>query len=95
MPCNNFFPFESKIAAAPKAPSMWNHKSSSLQKSDKMIQNVFKIEGNDLEAISKWWDIFYELYGSEGEDFERSKTIARTKTTKCPWKIEGKGLDDW
>ena len=25
------------------------------------IKNVFKIEGNDIEAINKWFDIYHEL----------------------------------
>jgi len=60
-----------------------------------IIQNVFKIDGNDLDAVGKWWDIFYELYGTEAQDLEQSTTLTRNKITKCPWKIEGKGIDDW
>ena len=60
-----------------------------------LILKVFKIEGNDMEAITKWYDIWGELCGNEYTWLERSKTIARQKFTKCPWKTEHKDISDW
>ena len=59
------------------------------------ILNVFKIEGNDMEAIEKWWDIWYELAGLESTTLELSKTMSRMKITKCPWQTEPKDISDW
>ncbi len=56
---------------------------------------AFKIEGNDAEAWAKWWDIWYELCGYEYTWLERSKTIARVKVTKSPFKTSYKDLSDW
>lgn len=59
------------------------------------IRTIFKIEGNDLEALAKWWTIWQEFCGHEVTILERSKTILRTKFTKCPWKTEHKDISDW
>ena len=59
------------------------------------ITTVFKLEGNDAETIAKWQSIFSELTGIEYTWLERSKTLARVKVTKCPWKTEGKDISDW
>ena len=59
------------------------------------ILEVFKIEGNDAEAIAKWYDIFYELTGMEGTALEKSETFLRVKVTKCPWKTDYKDISDW
>ena len=59
------------------------------------IRTIFKIEGNDMEALKKWWDIWHELCGHESTYLEWSKTIARQKITKCPWKTEHKDISDW
>ena len=58
------------------------------------IRNIFKIEDNDVEAIAKWWDIWFELTGYEWTRPERSKTITRYKITKCLWKTELKDISD-
>ena len=59
------------------------------------LLTIFKIEGNDAEAIVKWWDIWYELLGFESTILELSKTCVRTKITKCPMKTEYKDICDW
>jgi hypothetical protein len=59
------------------------------------LLKIFKIEGNDLEAIEKWWNIFYELIGIESTILERSPTINRRRVTKCPHKTEPKDISDW
>jgi hypothetical protein len=58
------------------------------------IKDVFKIEGNDLEALATWVDFWNELTGIEGTWLERSKTILRGKVTKCPFKTGYKDLSD-
>jgi len=60
-----------------------------------ILKDVFKIEGNDMVAMQKWWDIWYELTGIEVTWLERSKTCNRNKITKCPFKMESKDLSDW
>jgi hypothetical protein len=47
------------------------------------VRTIFKIEGNDAEAIGKWFEIFGGLAGYEFTTLERSKTITRMKYTKC------------
>ena len=59
------------------------------------ILNVFQLEGNDAETMGKWWDLYCEICGIEGTILERSKTIARTKITKCPFKTDPKDLSEW
>ena len=59
------------------------------------LLELFKIEGNDAETIGEWWDIFWELTGTEGILLERSKTINRIRITQCPWKIEVRDVSDW
>ena len=59
------------------------------------LKDVFKIEGNDIEALGNWWDIYYELAGMEATILERSKTIDRRKLTKCPFVTEHKDVSDW
>jgi len=59
------------------------------------IKTIFKIEGNDLEALATWFDVWYELTGIEATWLERSKTINRTKITKCPFKTGYKDLSDY
>jgi hypothetical protein len=49
------------------------------------IRTIFKIEGNDAEAIGQIYDIWAELTGQEVIILERSKTVNRSKYTKCPW----------
>ena len=57
------------------------------------IKDVFKIEGNDAEAIGKWFDVWYEICEFEYTTLEQSKTLVRSKVTKCPWKIAYKDID--
>ena len=59
------------------------------------LLNTFKIEGNDVEAIDRWWDIHHELTGVEGTALELSKKFSRSKVSKCPFKTEYKDLSDW
>ena len=58
------------------------------------LLTIFKLEGNDVETIAKWWDIYGTLCGHEASWLERSETIARGKITKCIWKTEPKDLSD-
>jgi len=58
------------------------------------LLTIFKIEGNDAEAIAKWWDIWFELCGIEVTWLERESLNVRGKVTKCPWKIELRELSD-
>jgi hypothetical protein len=59
------------------------------------LKNVFKIEGNDMEAIAKWYDIWWELQGLEATRPELSKTRTIVKVTQCPWKTWPKDISDW
>ena len=62
----------------------------------KHLIDVFKIEGNNIETIMTWWEIFYELVGVEATWLEVTKTIARIKITKCPWSTpDPKDISDW
>jgi hypothetical protein len=59
------------------------------------IKTIFKIEGNDIETIAKWFDIWWELTGEEYTWLERSKTIARSKITQCPFKTGYEDISEW
>jgi hypothetical protein len=56
---------------------------------------TFKIEGNNGKTMAKWWDIWYELTGSENITLEQSEKIYRNKVTKCPWKTKYTDISDW
>lgn len=59
------------------------------------LKEVFKIEGNDLEAIFNWYNIFWELMGLEGSRLEQSPTLLRFKITKCAWQTDPNDISDW
>jgi len=59
------------------------------------LLTIFKVDGNDAEAIAECWDIWCELVSFKHTWIERSKTIARTKVTKCPFKTVYKDISDW
>ena len=61
----------------------------------KSILTIFKIENNDAEAIGEWFDIWSELIGQEYTVLERNKTIAKSKITRCPYKVEYKDISDY
>jgi len=58
------------------------------------LKDVFNIEGQDAETIAKWHDIWHELCGYEYNWLERSKSIARIKITKWPFKLAPKDIND-
>lgn len=60
------------------------------------IMKNFNIEGNDLDAIKKWHEIWWELAGVEGAtSVERTETFERIKITGCPWDTQSKDISDW
>jgi len=60
------------------------------------LKDVFKIEGNDIEAITKWFEIWWELQGVEGIIIERSNTINTVRFPKgCEWKTEPRHISEW
>ncbi len=59
------------------------------------ILKIFKLEGNDVETIGQWFDIWFELCGMEYTWLELSKTRATAKITKCVWKTGYKDLSGW
>jgi hypothetical protein len=61
----------------------------------KTVQQIFNLEGNDVETIAEWWEIWWELVGIEATILEQSKTFSRTKYTKCPYKTEPKDINNW
>ena len=66
------------------------------KKAAKTIKEVFKIEGNDIEAINKWWDIWNEIIGNENTIIEQSETFSKTRFPMgCAWKTVPKDIKDW
>ena len=58
--------------------------------------NVFKIEGNDLETVGEFWNIYWEITGIEATILEDTKTYSRIKITECPWSTpDPKDISDW
>jgi hypothetical protein len=72
-----------------------NKRDGRIKNTTQTLKNVFKIEGKDCETIREWFDIWWELLGIEFTWLERSKTIARFKVTKCPWKTGYQDIGDW
>lgn len=61
----------------------------------KTLKEVFKIEGNDAEALTKWFNIYFEVTGIEGTTVELTKTYSKTKIIKCPFKTGYKDISMW
>jgi hypothetical protein len=60
------------------------------------LKEVFKIEGKDIEAIQKWFDIFWELMGIDGTTIELTKALLRNRIPMgCEWKTKPKDISDW
>ena len=60
------------------------------------LKNVFKIKGNDIEAITKWFEIWFELIGWKVIWSEPSKTISRFKCPiGCAWMTKPEDLSEW
>lgn len=59
------------------------------------LLTIFKVDGNDAEAIAEWWDIWCELASFKHTWIERSSTIVSTKITECPFKTEPRDIGNW
>ena len=59
------------------------------------IKTIFKIEGNDADTMANWFETYYEILRTEYTLPEQSKTILRSKVTKCPFKTGYNDLSDW
>lgn len=60
------------------------------------LKEVFKIEGNDMEAIGKWFEIWRELMGIESIELERSKkSYSFRNPTGCAWQTDPKDISEW
>jgi len=57
------------------------------------VKTIFKIEGNDIETLAQWWDIWCEICEIESTILKQSKSLFRIKNTKCPWKTGYKDID--
>lgn len=57
------------------------------------LLTIFKIEGNDAEAINQWFDIWAELMGMERVILEETKVFSRAKITECKVKTDFKDID--
>jgi hypothetical protein len=82
-------------AALEIAEKVWKRENR-VKKMVQTLKDVFRIEGNDIGAIQKWWEVYWELVGQEVTILEQSKTFTRSKITKCPWSTpEPKDINDW
>ncbi|MFX1520175.1 MAG: hypothetical protein ACFFCD_09680 [Promethearchaeota archaeon] len=61
----------------------------------KSLMKIFKIEGNDIEKIEKFYDIWWDITGAESSWLERSKTSITQRITECPFKTEPKDISEW
>ncbi len=73
---------------------MWCKDEDRVKNLTNTILKIFKIEGNDAETFAKWFEIWDELSGKESSLLELSKTIARIKVTKCPFKLDYEDLNE-
>jgi hypothetical protein len=77
------------------AKNMWEF-NDRIRNMVSTLLNVFEIEGNDCETIGGFWDVYFEIQGTEGIILERSKTSGRTKITDCPWSTpDPKDISSW
>ena len=77
------------------AEKVWKREDR-VKKMVHTLKDVFKIEGNDLEANLLWWNLYYELAGMETTYLEVNKSSTKTKITKCPWSTpDPKDISDW
>ena len=83
------------VASIPVSAYQMSHHFAIVSTSFPSSLNVFKLDGKDIETISKWWDIWWELTGVEYTTLEQSKTIFRTRITRCPWITKYKDISDW
>ena len=61
-----------------------------------VIRDVFKIDGNDIEALQTWWKIYNDLLGMHFTILELSKTHSRVRyPTGCAWATEPEDISDW
>ncbi|WP_287584186.1 hypothetical protein [Candidatus Borrarchaeum sp.] len=82
-------------AALKITEKMWRFKDR-VKNMINTFLSVFEIQGNDLEKLAEFWDVYWEIQGSEAIILERSKTINRTKITKCPWSTpDPKDISGW
>lgn len=82
-------------AALKIVEKMWKFKDR-VKNMVNTLLNVFEIEGNDVETLSEFWDVYWEIQGTEAIILERSKTSGRAKITKCPWSTpDPKDINIW
>ena len=77
------------------AEGFWRY-DDRIPKMTRNLKNIFKIEGNDPEAILKWWNLYFEHVGIEATWLEVNKTFIRWKVTECPWSTpDPKDISGW
>ena len=82
-------------AALKIAENMWEF-NGRIRNMVSTLLNVFEIEGNDCETIGGFWDVYFEIQGTESIILERSKIINRIKVTDCPWSTpDPKDISSW
>jgi hypothetical protein len=82
-------------AALEIAEKVWKREER-VKKMVHTLKDVFKIEGNDLEANLLWWNLYYELTGMEAAYLEVNKSSTKTKITNCPWSTQDpKDISGW
>ena len=86
---------ECGAATALKIHERLNRRDDRIKNMTYTLRDVFNIEGNDIETIDRWYNIYWDLTGIEGTSLELSKTHGRVKITKCPFKTGYKDISDW
>jgi len=77
------------------AEGFWKYKDR-IKNMTNTLKDVFKIEGNDIEAIINWWNIWFEHVGIEATWLEVTKKNARYKVNVCPWSTpDPKDISGW
>ncbi len=72
------------VIALEIAEELWKYKDR-IKNMTNTLKDVFKIEGNDIEAIVNWWNLWFEHVGIEATWLEVTSKIARWKINVCPW----------
>ena len=73
-----------------------NRRDDRIKNMAHTLKDAFKIEGNDMLAIAKWFDIQWELMGIDAIIIERSNTINTVRIPEgCAWKTGYQDISDW
>ena len=83
-------------ATALKIYEKFNKKYDRIRNMTNNIKDVFKIEGNDIEALATTFEIWFELTGWEVIWYDQSEKSIKFKCPfGCAWLTKPEDLSEW